>query len=111
MCQAQQKWAITAVPNAGGNPGSPDYKITVAGTDRALAATPDAELVSVPAFTGAPEQLWRIEKLADGTWRVMPKSIPNSSEALSLSAVGSSFATLAGFDPASDKQRWLIKAQ
>jgi arabinan endo-1,5-alpha-L-arabinosidase len=109
LCQAQQKWAITAVADAGGYPGSPYFKITVAGTDRALAASEDGELVVLPAFTGRPEQLWRIEQLPDGTWRIMPKSVPNSKPALSLSAVGSSFATLANFDPQSDKQRWLIK--
>ena len=64
---------------------------------------------SLPAFTGGPEQLWRIDQLADGTWRIMPKSIPNSKETLALSAVGSSFATLAKFDPKSEKQRWLFK--
>jgi arabinan endo-1,5-alpha-L-arabinosidase len=109
LCQVQQKWAITAVPNAGGYPGSPYFKITIAGTDRALAATAEAELVVVSAFTGGPEQLWRMDQLADGTWRIMPKSIPNSKETLVLSAVGSSFATLSKFDPKSDKQRWLIK--
>ena len=109
LCQAQQKWTIAAVPNAGGYPGSPYFKITIAGTDRALAATADAELVVLPAFTGAPEQLWRIDQLADGTWRIMPKSVPNSKEPLALSAVGSSFATLAKFDPKSEKQRWLLK--
>ena len=109
QCQAQQKWAITAVPNAGGYPGSPYFRITIAGTDRALAASEDAELVVRPAFTGGPEQLWRMDQLADGTWRIMPKSVPNSKEALVLSAVGSSFATLAKFDPKSEKQRWLIK--
>ena len=109
LCQAQQKWAIAAVPNAGGYPGSPYFKITIAGTDRALAATEDAELVVVPAFTGGPEQLWRLDQLADGTWRIMPKRIPNSKETLVLSAVGSSFATLAKFDPRSEKQRWLFK--
>ena len=67
MLQAQQKWAITPVDNAGGYPGSPYFKITIAGTDRALAATPDAELTVVPAFTGGPEQLWRIDQLIDGT--------------------------------------------
>ncbi|SPE38581.1 Glycoside hydrolase, family 43 [Candidatus Sulfopaludibacter sp. SbA3] len=109
LCQAQQKWAITAVPHAGGYPGSPYFKITIAGTDRALAATADAELVVVPAFSGALEQLWRMDQLADGTWRIMPKSIPNSKDAMALSAVGSSFATLSKFDPKSDKQHWLIK--
>ena len=44
------------------------------------------------------------------TWRVMPKFASTANESLVLSAVGSSFATLAQFDPASDKQRWLFKA-
>ena len=110
MVQAQQKWAINAVTNAGGYPGSPYFKITIAGTDRALAVAEDAELVALTAFTGGPEQLWRFDQLADGTWRIMPKSMPNSKEALALSAVGSSFATLAKFDPASDKQHWNLKA-
>jgi len=109
MIQAQQKWMIAPVANAGGYPGSPYFKITIAGTDRALAATDDAELVTVPAFTSAPEQLWRIEQLTDGTYRIMPKAVPNSREPLALSAVGSSFATLAKFDSKSDKQRWNLK--
>jgi arabinan endo-1,5-alpha-L-arabinosidase len=109
LCQAQQKWAITAVPNAGGYPGSPYFKISVAGTDRVLAATPEAELVVLPAFTGEPAQLWRMDQLADGSWRISPKSATISAKALALSAVGSSFATLAEFDPASDRQRWLFK--
>lgn len=104
LCQAQQKWAITAVPNAGGYPGSPYFKIIIAGTDRALAATEDGEVVVVPAFTGAPEQLWRMDQLADGSWRIMPKSKP-----MALSAIGASFATLERFDPKSEKQHWLMK--
>jgi arabinan endo-1,5-alpha-L-arabinosidase len=109
LCQAQQKWAVTAVPNAGGYPGSAYFKITVAGTDRALAATADAELIVTAAFTGEPQQLWRMDQLADGTWRIMPKLVPNSKKPLALSAIGSSFATLSEFDPKSDKQRWLFK--
>ena len=109
MCQAQQKWTITAVPNTGGDPTAAYYKIALAGTDRTLAATQERELVSLPSFAGGPEQLWRIEHLTDGSWRITPKSIPNSSETLSLSAVGSSFATLAKFNPESDRQHWLIK--
>jgi arabinan endo-1,5-alpha-L-arabinosidase len=110
LCQAQQKWGITAVPGAGGYPGSPYFQITIAGTGRTLAAADGAELVALPAFTGAPEQLWRIEQLPDGAWRFMPKAVPGSSEPLALSAVGSSFPTLAKLDLASDKQRWRIKA-
>lgn len=109
MCQAQQKWTIEAVANAGGYLGAPYFKITVAGTTRTLAATEGGELVALPEFTGGPEQLWRFDQLADGSWRIMPKAIPNSNEPLVLSAVGSSFATLAKFDPMSEKQRWLIK--
>ncbi len=109
MCQAQQKWTVTPVADAGGYPGSPYFKITIAGTDRTLAATEDGELVALPTFTGGPEQLWRIDQLTDGTWRIMPKAVPNSKDSLALSAIGSSFATLARFDPTSDKQRWLFK--
>jgi len=107
--QAQQKWTITPVAGAGGYPGSPFFKITVAGTGRALAATEDAELVALPAFTGGPEQLWRIDQLGDGTYRIIPRSVPSSQEPLALSAIGSSFATLARFEPGSDRQRWHLK--
>jgi arabinan endo-1,5-alpha-L-arabinosidase len=109
MLQAQQKWTITPVTNAGGYPGSPYFKITIAGTDRALAATIDRELIVLPAFTGAPEQLWRIDQLTDGTFRVMPKAVPDSTEPLALSAVGSGLPTLARVNPDSDRQRWLLK--
>ena len=109
MLQAQQKWAVTPVPNAGGYPGSPYFKITIAGTDRALAATRDGDLMAVPAFTGAAEQLWRVDQLTDGTYRVMPKAVPDSKEPLALSAVGSSTPTLATFRPDSDRQRWRFK--
>ena len=109
LCQAQQKWTISAVPDAGGYPGSPYFKITVAGTGRTLAATADAELVVLPAFTGTPEQLWRIEQFPDGTWRIAPKSASVSKQPFALSAVGSSFATLSKMDAKSEKQRWLIK--
>ncbi len=110
MGQAQEHWTITPVPDAGGYLGSPYFKITIAGTDRALAVTKDNELTTLPAFTGAPEQLWRLDQLTDGTWRIMPKAASESKEPLTLSAVGSSFATLKKFDPDSDKQRWVFKA-
>jgi len=109
LCQAQQKWAVTPVANAGGYLGSPYFKITIAGTDRALAVGEDNELIALPAFTGGHEQLWRLDQLTDGTWRIMPKSASTGKEPLALSAIGSSFATLSKFDPASDKQRWLFK--
>ena len=50
LLQAQQKWTIAPAPQGGGYPGSPFFKITIAGTDRALAATADRELVVVPGI-------------------------------------------------------------
>jgi arabinan endo-1,5-alpha-L-arabinosidase len=109
LCQAQQKWSVTAVANAGGYLGSPYFKICIAGTARPLAATEDGELVALPAFTGGPGQLWRMDQLTDGTWRIMSKVGSKTAESLTLSAIGSSSATLARFNPDGDKQRWLFK--
>jgi arabinan endo-1,5-alpha-L-arabinosidase len=109
MLQAQQKWAVTPVPTAGGYPGSPYFKITIAGTERALTATAGGELTVLPTFSGAAEQLWRIDQLSDGSYRVMPKAVPNSAEPVALSAIGSSKPTLSAFVSSSDRQRWLIK--
>ncbi len=109
MLQAQQKWIIAPVSNAGGYPGSPYFRISVAGTERALTAVEGGELTTA-SFKGAAEQLWRIDQLADGSYRLTPKAVPGTSETLSLSAVGSSMPTLRKFDPASDRQRWHIGA-
>jgi arabinan endo-1,5-alpha-L-arabinosidase len=109
MLQAQQKWTIAPAPGGGGYPGAPYYRITVAGTERALTATSGGELAAT-AFSGAAEQLWRIDQLVDGSYRIQPKAMPGVSEPLVLSAVGSSSATLSKFDPASDRQRWRLGA-
>jgi arabinan endo-1,5-alpha-L-arabinosidase len=106
MIRPHQKWTITAVPDAGGYPGSPYFKIQIAGTERTLAATAEGEVIALPAFTGAPEQLWRIDQLTDGTYRIMPKAMPGSTEPVALTAVGASTPTLAKFDPKGDKARW-----
>jgi arabinan endo-1,5-alpha-L-arabinosidase len=109
MVRPSQKWTITPAANAGGYPGGPYFKITIAGTERALAATAEQEVITVPAFTGAPEQLWRIDQLIDGTYRIMPKAVPNSSEPLVLTAIGGRTPTLGKFDPKTDKSRWTFK--
>lgn len=109
MSQAQQKWRFTPVPDAGGYPGSPYFRITIDGTGRTLAATASRELEVVPSFTGAPEQLWRIDQLTDGTYRLMPKAVPGVDEPMALSAVGSSKPTLARFRPEGDRERWVLK--
>jgi len=110
MFRPHQKWTITAAPNAGGYLGAPYYKIVIAGTDRALAATAEGEVETVPAFTGAPEQLWRIDQLTDGTYRIMPKVVPNSKEQLVLVSTGDSTPSLAPFDMNSDNSKWNFKA-
>lgn len=111
MSRPHQKWTITAVPDAGGYLGGPYYKIVIAGTDRALAATAEAEVITVPAFTNAPGQLWRIDQLTDGTYRIMPKVVPDSKEPLALVSSGDSRPTLARFDINSDNSKWNFKAQ
>ena len=110
MFRPHQKWTITPVPEAGGYLGGPYYKIVIAGTERALSATADAELTTVPTFNGAPEQVWRIDQLTDGTFRVMPKAIPNSTEKFVLVSSGDSTPTLAKFDMSSDNSKWTFKA-
>lgn len=106
MVRPHQLWTITAVPEAGGYPGDPYFKITIAGTDRALAATADGQLETVPSFTGASEQLWRIDELIDGTHRIIPKAMPNSTGLEALTAIGRSTPALVKFDPHSDKGKW-----
>jgi arabinan endo-1,5-alpha-L-arabinosidase len=107
MLQAQQKWSIAPVSGAGGYPGAPYFRITIAGTERSLTAMAGGELTAT-AFTGATEQLWRIDQLIDGSHRLSPKATPGTHESLVLSAVGSSMPTLAKVDPASDRQRWIL---
>jgi arabinan endo-1,5-alpha-L-arabinosidase len=109
MVRPNQEWTITPVADVGGYPGSPYFKIQIAGTERTLAATADKEVVALPAFTGAPEQLWRIDQLTDGTYRIMPKATPDTNEPMALVAIGASTPTLAKFDPKSDKGRWDFK--
>jgi arabinan endo-1,5-alpha-L-arabinosidase len=106
MFRPHQKWTITAVPEAGGYLGGPYYKIVIEGTNRALAATADAEVVAVPQFTGAPEQLWRIDQLTDGTYRIMPKKVPGTDKELVLVSAGDSTPTLGVFDMNSDNSKW-----
>jgi arabinan endo-1,5-alpha-L-arabinosidase len=110
MLQAQQHWRITPAPQGGGYPGSPYWRISIAGTERTLAATPEGELTVLPAFSGAPEQLWRIDQLTDGSYRVMPKSLSGWATPPAMSAVGFSMPTLSAFNPDSDRHRWIIKA-
>ncbi len=109
MIRPHQKWTITPVADAGGYLGSPYFKITITGTERTLAATAEGEVVAVPAFAGSNEQLWRIDQLTDGTYRIMPKAIPGIKESLALTAIGLSTPTLTRFDAQNNAARWNFK--
>ena len=109
MNRPHQRWSVVAVPEAGGYLGGQYFKIQIEGTDRVLAATQDAEVTTVPAYTGAPEQLWRIEQLTDGTFRIMPKAVPGRTGGYVLTSIADSTPTLAEYDFASDNCRWTFK--
>ena len=109
MFRPHQRWTVTPVDGAGGYLGGPYFKITIAGTDRALAATASKEVTTVPAFTGADEQLWCIQQLTDGTFRIMPKCVPGIegiNKTLCLYSAGDSTPTLAEYDFQSDNSKW-----
>ncbi|MBQ5460691.1 MAG: RICIN domain-containing protein, partial [Bacteroidaceae bacterium] len=84
-------------------------KIRIEGTNRVLTATADREVVAKPEFTGGDEQLWRIDMLTDGTYRIMPKAVPGTTEKLALVSIGDSSPTLAAFDFNSDNSKWNLK--
>ena len=109
MVRPNQHWTITPVPEAGGYMGAPYYRIALAGTERALAATADREVEAVPAYSGDASQLWRIDQLIDGSYRITPKLFAD--EGLALLAIGTSTPSLAKFDAGSDAGRWHFKGQ
>ncbi len=106
MNRPHQRWSITAVPEAGGYLGGQYYKICIEGTDRVLTAVEGAELSVNEGFTGAPEQLWRIEQLTGGTFRIMPKAVPGSDCQYVLTSVADSTPTLAKWNFTSDNCKW-----
>ncbi len=111
MFRPHQMWTVTAVPEAGGFLGGPYVKIVIEGTNRALTATANLELTST-VFIGAPEQLWRIEQLTDGTFRIMPKQIPGQdglNTRYVLYSAGDCTATLAPYDFSSDNSKWNLR--
>ena len=111
MFRPHQLWDIT--PTEQGVLGSPYFKVVISGTDRALTATADLELTT-SAFTGADEQLWRIEQLTDGTFRIMPKRIPGQEQQNTTYCVYSaadSTPTLAKYDFQSDNSKWNLCKQ
>jgi arabinan endo-1,5-alpha-L-arabinosidase len=110
MARPNQHWTIAPVEGAGGYFGAPCYSIRIAGTDRALAVREDGlEVETVPRFTGAETQLWRIDQLTDGSYRISPKRQPSGADT-ALVAIGASTPSLVGFDPSNDAGRWRFRA-
>lgn len=110
MFRPHQRWSVQPAPEYGGYLDAPYYKIMIEGTNRALTATAEAEVTASAEFTGAPEQLWRIEQLTDGTYRVMPKSVPgHEGESLALVSVADSTPSLGKFDMNSDNSKWRFR--
>ena len=113
MFRPWQRWTVTPVPEAGGYLGGPYYRIVIAGTERALTATANLEVTTSPTFTGSPEQLWRIEQLTDGTFRIMPKAIPGRdglNTRYVLYSIADSTPTLAPYDFSSDNSKWNFRS-
>ena len=113
MFRPHQIWNIAPVEKAGGYLSAPYFKIVIDGTDRALTATADKELTA-KSFTGGDEQLWRIEQLTDGTFRIMPKAIPGmegTNTRYCLYSAADSTPTLAEYDFKSDNSKWNLKKQ
>jgi len=111
MFRPHQRWSIQPA-GSNGFLGNTYFKIVIEGTNRALAATADKELTTVPDFTGADEQLWRIEQATDGTFRLMPKRIPGIAglnTRYCLYSVADSTPTLAEWDFNSDNSKWNLR--
>lgn len=114
MFRPHQRWSIEPVAEAGGYLGGPYFKIVIAGTNRALAATSEKELTTVPTFSGKDNELWRIEQLVDGTFRLLPKRIPGEdglNTTYVLYSAGDSTPTLAKYDFNSDNSKWNFRDQ
>ena len=108
MFRPHQHWTVKPVPELGGCLTGPLYEIMIEGTNRALTATASLELTT-REFQGEQAQLWRIEQLTDGTFRIMPYAIPGQegqNQTYCLYSVGDSTPTLAKYDFSSDNSKW-----
>ena len=89
----------------------PLFTICIAGTDRALTATEGLEVITRPLDNSA-EQFWRVEQLTDGTFRIMPYSIPGQdgpNQCYCLYSIADSTPTLAKYDFRSDNSKWNLR--
>ena len=113
MFRPWQHWQVVPVPQRGGTICGPLYTICIAGTNRALTATDKLEVVT-KELADLDEQLWRIEQLTDGTYRIMPFAIPGQESVNSrycLYSAGDSTPTLALWDFSTDNSKWNFRRQ
>lgn len=108
MFRPWQRWQVVPVPQRGGTLCGPLYVIRIAGTNRALTATDRLEVVTREE-ADLDSQLWRIEQLTDGTYRIMPYAIPGQqgkNTQYCLYSAGDSTPTLALYDFSTDNSKW-----
>ena len=113
MFRPWQHWSIRPVPQTGGRLTGPLYEIKIDGTNRALTATANLELTT-KEFQGEDAQLWWIEQLTDGTYRIMPFAIPGQeglNKKYCLYSAGDSTPTLAVYDFNTDNSKWNFNKQ
>ena len=108
MFRPWQHWQVRPVADKGGTLCGPLYTIMIEGTQRALTATADLQVVA-REYDGQDAQLWRIEQLTDGTFRIMPYAVPGQQGANAvycLYSAGDSTPTLARWDFTTDNAKW-----
>jgi len=95
LSREHQKWDISPA-------GHGFYKVLNAKTGNALTA--DGAGTSLTSFTGADDQLWKLDQLSDGSYRIKSRSA-----GLALSTAEKSRVTLGQFT-GDDTQHWQIVA-
>jgi len=110
MFRPWQKWQLQ--PTGKGTIAGPLFTIRIEGTNRALTATADLELIAKD-FANLDEQLWRVEQLTDGTYRIMPYVIPGKgkNQKYCLYSAGDTTPTLAEYDFKSDNSKWNLRLE
>lgn len=112
MFRPNQKWQISVAEGKGGYLGGPYYKIEIAGTHKALTVGDDLQLIASTEYSGSDNQVWRIEQLTDGTYRIMPKRLPGQEKINTeyvLYSIGDCTPTIAKYDFSSDNSKWNLR--
>ncbi|MCQ2251538.1 MAG: family 43 glycosylhydrolase [Bacteroidales bacterium] len=104
MGRPHQKWQIQFIPEAGGFLGGQYARISIQGTNKTLAATADGEVNVAPEYNGDASQLWKIEQLVDGTYKVTNKKTGKA-----LISPSDTNPSLGNFDFNNDNCKWNFK--